>query len=327
LLTVEEFEKLQVMLGKPGGVRRRRRKQWPYTGLITCDTCGGAVVMEEKWQRICSQCKHKFVITPGRNACPQCEWPVGKMTTDLLHYVYLHCGKSKRLPGRTKCPERAIRLEQFEKQVDALLAQIEIPDTFAKWLIKWLKKLHTQDAQEHKHSLRIVQQKYNQTTDTMKNLAIMRANNELDANEYRLAKHSLMQDKRRFKQKLDELDQHVDNWLEKVEQLFDFAEHARTWFANGTNEQKRVVLQSLGSNLTLSGKKLRIEALKPFVILKEIKQSDEYEKISFELAKKPEVSLDLLPPLTDFPKMLASSDAIRTYFLNENIKFCVYAYS
>ena len=56
LLLIEEYEKLQIMLGKPGGLRRRLRKEWPYTGFITCKNCGGAIVMEEKWQRKCSGC-------------------------------------------------------------------------------------------------------------------------------------------------------------------------------------------------------------------------------------------------------------------------------
>lgn len=327
LLTIDEYEKLQIMLGKPGGVRRRQRKDWPYTGFITCGTCGSAAVMEEKWQRICSSCRYKFVITPDRIACPQCNLSMTRIRTPLLHYVYLRCGKSKKLANGSKCSERSVRLEDFERQVDTLLSQIEIPTAFSKWVIKWLKKLHTQAAKERNESLEQVQKKYNQTYTLLQNLARMRANNELDADEFRLAKQGLMHDKRKLKQRLDLLDQQVNHWMHKVEQLFEFAEHARHWFAHGTNEQKRLILKSLGSNLTLYGQKLRIEALKPFVILKEIKQTEDYEKITFELKKKPEVSIDSLPPLTDFPDLLAGVDAIRTYTMsyfdrNSSLFYC-----
>lgn len=270
--------------------------------------------MEEKRQRICSSCRYKFVVNSERNACPQCGKAVASMSTPLLHYVYLHCSKAKRLPDGKKCSERSIRVEDFEQQVDSLLSQIEIPEAFAKWVIKWLKQLCKQDFKEHGRNLREVQKKYNKTSLVIQNLAVMRANNELDADEFRLAKHGLIHDKRRLKQKLDQLDKHTDDWMESVERLFNFAEQARRCFASGTYEQKRSILKSIGSNLTLKDKKLHIEALKPFVILGEIKQSEEYEEITFELEKKPEVSLDLVPSMTEFPRVLASIDAIRAWF-------------
>lgn len=46
-----------------------------------------------------------------------------------------------------------------------------------------------------------------------------------------------------------------------------------------------------------------------------MKESDEFEKLSFELNKKPQVSIDSLPPLTDFPSLLAGLDTIRTWII------------
>lgn len=101
------------------------------------------------------------------------------------------------------------------------------------------------------------------TTLMVQNLAYMRPNNELDADEFKLAKYGLIHNMRKLKQPIDKLDQWTDDWFSKIEELLDFAANGRQWFANGTNEQKRHLLQLLGPNLTLQNQKLRIEALKP----------------------------------------------------------------
>ena len=52
-------------------------------------------------------------------------------------------------------------------------------------------------------------------------------------------------------------------FTETAEKTFDFACHARYWFANGDRQTKREILAGLGSNLELYDRSVRINLEKP----------------------------------------------------------------
>ncbi len=88
-----------------------------------------------------------------------------------------------------------------------------------------------------------------------------------------------------------------------MEQIFDFATYARHWFEHGTVEQQRSILLALGSNIFLHDKKVWVDQLKPFMALKELKNSEEYKKITFELKEKSLESVKKDNHLSDYPTL------------------------
>src|SRR5882672_1689931 len=123
MVTQEEYDRVQTLLGRKGNPRPQRHFDFPFTGLIRCGECDRMVTAEEKHQLMCGTCKFKFAYR-NRDACPRCETPVEKMTTPLfLHYTYYHCSKSRR----PVCPQKCVRDKAIEKQISEHLARILRP--------------------------------------------------------------------------------------------------------------------------------------------------------------------------------------------------------
>ena len=71
----------------------------------------------------------------------------------------------------------------------------------------------------------------------------MRASGELTKDEFERKKRSLSEEKERMNNLLKDTDNRVDDWLEKADKFFDFAENAKKSFENGSIEVKKVFYQ------------------------------------------------------------------------------------
>ena len=58
-------------------------------------------------------------------------------------------------------------------------------------------------------------------------------------------------------------------WEETTEETFNFARRSRYWLEHGSPEDKRIILDGLGSNILLKGKEVQIELEKHFLKIKE----------------------------------------------------------
>ncbi len=187
------------------------------------------------------------------------------------------------------------------------MEQIEIPELFNKWAIKWLRKLNKEKVKERTTINKSLQDLYNDIQKQIDNLLRLRLKGLVDDDEYTHQKEVLLLEKKEVKGKLENTDKRANNWLELSEKTFHFATYARYWFINGTNEQKRGILQTLGSNLTLKDQKVLINLDKPLVILKNFKEN---EAKSLEKLEHIE-SVDLLGNIevyaTQFPNWLSRS--------------------
>lgn len=54
MITQEEYERVQILLGRKGKPRIKRHN-FAFTGLIRCGECGAMVTADEKNQIICSK--------------------------------------------------------------------------------------------------------------------------------------------------------------------------------------------------------------------------------------------------------------------------------
>jgi len=113
MITQEEYDKAQVILGKRGKPRPKT-KAFAFTGMIRCAECGAMITAEDKINRYGSR------------------------------YTYYHC--SKRLNKR--CSQKSIEVSALEGQIDFLLSQIEIPESFKEWAIKYLNELHDKERKQ-----------------------------------------------------------------------------------------------------------------------------------------------------------------------------------
>jgi hypothetical protein len=278
MIETEEFEKIQILLGKSN--RRRTPKEWTFTGDLVCDECGAAIINDEKWQIICSKCKTKFHKAEGRDHCIQCKTPISEMDKPkLLHYHWLRCGKTKKTNDGHKCHQKSVAIKKFEKEVDSLLKKIEIPKDFTDWAITVLNEQSEReidDRQMVQANLRDGLKEVETKLDNMLMLKISPQNKNgevITQGEYIKQRQDLLIEKQAYERQLTKQSKRQDDWLELSEKTFNFACYARYWFTNGTKEQKRTILRTLGLNLRLRDQRILIDPYEPFQIIADMKEN------------------------------------------------------
>ncbi|MCD6423624.1 MAG: recombinase family protein [Elusimicrobia bacterium] len=265
MITVEEYDRIQTLLGTKGRPRPQKRK-FAFTGLIRCGECGAMITAEEKRQVICSVCKYKF-STINHKQCPKCNTPIEKMKKPtLLHYVYYHCTRRKD----PNCKQKSIEEKELQRQIVDVLERIRIPEDFHKWAIEVLKESNKIESEGRNRILSNIKKQYTQCVKKIDGLIDMRANGELTEEEFRKKKESLIKEKQRLEELLKDTGQRVDNWLEAAENVFKFAEQSKKRFETGDMETKKQILAALGSNLTLKDKVLTIKIEKPLILMEKV---------------------------------------------------------
>ena len=104
--------------------------------------------------------------------------------------------------------------------------------------------------------------------------------------EFKDQKSSIIKEKQDLEARLGSTGKRIENWIENLENGLDFAVQARYRFATGTLAEKRDILATIGSNMILEGKKLRLDAQKPYCFLTEILKVEPTASAEFELKKR-----------------------------------------
>jgi site-specific DNA recombinase len=226
MVTLEEFERVQVLLGRPNRPRPQVR-QFAFTGLIRCGSCGCAVTAEEKVK------------------------PSG------LRFVYYHCTR-KRKPG---CTEPAISLPKLEEAILRFLSELSIPEEFHRWTLARLEEATKEETALDSLGRSSVEAALAAVTKQLDNLTVMRVRDLLSDDEFVKQRERLQREKLRLAQQAEAAPQ---SWLEPAKMLVSFSLRAVSWFLAGDVEMKRLILAVAGSNPTLKGREVNIDAAKPF---------------------------------------------------------------
>lgn len=279
MITKEEFERVQQLLGRKGRPRPKTRS-FTYTGLFTCGECGASITAEEKFQIICPVCKTKFA-SQNKNSCPKCKTLIESMVKPtLLHYIYYHCTKRKK----QKCFQKSIKVYDLEQQVDVLLSNIRISERFKDWAIKYINELNNNETKDRNTILESLQEAYNdcvQRIDNLLKFKISPQNSDgglLSDEEFKSQKEALISEKKKLSEQLGITDERINKWVGRVEKAFNFACYARYWFLNGDPETRKEILIGIGSNLVINNKFVLVDLEKPIKYIKEAK--DEVPEIS-----------------------------------------------
>ncbi len=264
MITKEEFDRVQRLLGRKGRPCPRTHT-FAYTGLLQCGECRATITAEEKFQVICSNCKYKFA-SQNKEACPKCKTLIEEMKNPtLLHYTYYHCTKRKD----PDCSQGSIRLEDLDKEFDKTLSRLQISERFKDWAIKYLNELSDKETEENVVTRKSLQVAVNDTESRLNNLLRLKispqnADGDMISDEdYKKQKELLTSEKNKLIEQLGGNNYQADHWREIAEKSFDFACHARYWFANGNTQTRREILASLGSNLVLINKTVGVDLEKP----------------------------------------------------------------
>lgn len=249
MVTEEEYNRIQVILGRRGKPRPQKHF-FAYTGLIRCGECGAMITAEnhEKYQK----------------------------NGNYHHYTHYHCTKRKG-----PCSQKTIRVENLEKQLDEILEKICIPKEFIAWAMEILRSENSKESAERNAMMANFKRGYSVALKKLDTLIDMRAAGEITEDEYAASKTKAIEEKEKFNKLLNDTNARVDDWIERAEEIFDFASMAKEKFENGTPEEKRDVISTLGSNLYLRDRKLSVSLASPLVLAE--KATSELRAISERL--------------------------------------------
>ena len=319
LITVEEYDTVQRLLGRKGQPRAKCRS-FSFTGMIKCGECGSAITAEEKHQLICPSCKFKFSRL-HYDRCPRCGTLIEKMKDPtLLDYTYYHCTKRKK--GKT-CSQPSIRKEDLEKQVIQCLSNIEISEKFKNWALRYLKEISDKETDTRTTIYQSLQNAYNKAQKELDRLLGLKLRELITDEEYLRKKGELLKEQKALKEKLEDTEHRAGHWLELSEKTFIFAHYARKWFEKGTLEDKKIILDTIGSNLILKDKKLFIDNKKPFFFIKKGLKVLPPLKAGFEPVKKRENKAENTASLTPNLTMRGIVDDVRTYWMTTREHFTI----
>lgn len=314
MITKDEYDRVQVLLGRKGNPRPRTPREFSFTGIIRCGDCGLPVTAEEKHQIICSQCRFKFASRRNQK-CPRCSIPVFNMTDPLLlHYTYYHCSKSKR----PTCRQKSVTVLELERQIYDYLGRISLSEQVKDWAFKYLNGLHEYDQSSHENIIQAQKKAHQDCLEQIDALVALKTSSRnkdgsmLSDEEYANRRSHLLGEKIALEKLLENADNLIEQPLKLSQSIFAFACGAQKRFVKSDAKAKKEILTAVASNLTLMDKKLLIEARKPFRILEETIFRDSAVKMPIEPENILKKSGQKIPALFQRPQLRGRRDNIRT---------------
>ena len=225
VISLDEFKSVQA------AIRRRnaphpKRNAFPYLGLITCGECGMAITAQITTNRFGSR------------------------------YTYYHCTKKGLGPP---CQQSGIRAEDLEHQIEEWLGSLQ-PDGEAHANLRSafddLQGRADNTALALQQSLESTLRK---TRAQLAELLTLRLSQIIDDEEFVRRRSELQFEVERLTRKLDDFNR-PDDWLKPFDAAVPLSTYAVDWFRGASDQMKRTILKSVGSNLTLIDKKLSVEA-------------------------------------------------------------------
>ncbi len=293
MVTEAEFNKVQSLLGKKGRPTRVNKCDFPFRGPLYCGECPCSVTAEHKLQAICTKCKFKFSMK-RRTDCPKCNTDISEMTSPtIVDKTYYRCTKKKGL-----CSQMSITEHELEEQIEAELEKIHIPHDFYKWAVNALKDLHAKETDTNVNESVRLKKLETEVLQRIDNLVTMRANNEIDAEQMKKARDKADEELENLRREIRIMHEHAIDWLDIANQYLTFAEKAPKKFKNASNERKRAILGTLGSNLVLKDRKLIITTTKPLFAIQKLhnKANEQILKLEPKKSLAKQSSFECLDP-------------------------------
>jgi len=228
IVTPAEFARAQKLLGRDGQSRPARHS-FAFTGFIRCGSCGMMVTAEHKTNKYNSR------------------------------YTYYHCSKRGMGP---KCPERSIEENVLEEQFSEFLASLSIDERLASWAMAAVR-----DEEAGAKDILAVQQRscsaaIEEVAAQLRELTALRLRRLVDDAEYLVERERLEEERKTLESSLARTS--PTDRFELLREVVSFSKYAADWFSHADDAAKRLILETVGSNFSLTGKKVSIQAVKPF---------------------------------------------------------------
>jgi site-specific DNA recombinase len=238
LVPVELWERVQdVIDGRFANNARRGRRDFAFSGLISCKQCGCAVVGEIKKQR----------------------------------YVYYHCtGYADKCQGNpATCRRKYVREEALEQQFTSLLGQLHFDDEVLSWVQEALHSSHADKLREREEAIARLRAEYDRLQRRLDAMYVDKLDGRVDADFFDKMAAEWRAEQTRCQREIDRHQEADKSYMDEGVQILELARNAQRLFERQEPRQKRRLLNFVLSNCTWEGGEVVATFRQPFDLLAE----------------------------------------------------------
>ncbi len=233
LITIDEFNRIQELLGLRGCKRKPQKHNFTYSGMFKCGVCGCGITAEHKTKYLMQKKKVKG-------------------------YNYYHCTHKKK---ETNCKQGSVEEKEIKDEIIRKLGKLEIHPLFLEWALEHLDKQKNLEKTQNKEIQTNRDNKTKELEAQLSGLTIMRAKNLINDEEYLKEKITIKKELEKLT-KINEEKNNENDLIELTKEKFIFATYAKKKFIKGDKTVKKEVLADLGSNRKIKDKKVLISVYK-----------------------------------------------------------------
>ena len=215
----------------------KKHWQFTFTGLIKCP-CGCSITAEAKTKR--------------------------QQNGNIHRYIYYHCtGMHNRMMKRP-CPEKSIEEKDLRAQLAKYVKLVTINDMIKELLTEAIKNGHKEEKNLHHSGMQEWQNMYNKAEEKLNKLFELYVSEAIDQTEFTRMKEQILGEKQKAKDYLDSHSEAQKSWLNYSEKLIITTNHAYKIFKQGTPEEVKMLMTTIGKNYVLRDNKVTLQFKEPF---------------------------------------------------------------
>jgi len=227
MITPEEYDKVQSLLGDKGKRRLCASKQFVLKGFIRCGECNCMITAETK---------HKKLVSGSTN-----------------EHTYYHCTRKRPCSQRINVKEQVL----FD-QVNELLDSYELIPKLYDWGMEAITELASKEITDRNDVQAMQARTITATQTQLDTLLDMASKGLISANEYKAKSDTLRADLSRLQEEQASTADRTKNWYEYVGKTLEILTGANSKFVDGDLADKKEIMLAIGQNPVLLDGKLQI---------------------------------------------------------------------
>ncbi len=225
--------------------------EFPYKKFMKCGNCGGSVTAERKVQIICD-CKKKFSLK-NKDRCPYCDKDIKSIKNkNILIYTYYHCCRKKD----PTCKAKSVKETNVDNQIiEDHIKNLAISSSLKDWFMDSIVRIEHKEEKTGKAVDNSWLDKLEKLQNESERLLDTRIKGYIDEEEFSDKKAKIQIQIDVIKVKLGiKKEEKID--MKEIDKKFDILVEFEDIIKNGEFSEKLEALSTLGSNLTISEKKV-----------------------------------------------------------------------
>lgn len=298
MVSKDEWNKVQTLING-GRFIKDSKDPMEFAGFIKCGECGATITGE----------RHTKTYKNGNSQT-------------FYHY---RCTKKKGA-----CSQKYLNAQNINDQINQYISTLTLEPGYLEWIRMVLKRRNSEEFDFVKKQKELQTKKIIDIFDRKERLFAMKADGLIGDQEYQTKKSELLKEENNVNDMFD--DNRIPQWERIMDQTLDFSKRVYELFNQPNPTTRRMVIQILGSNLTIMNGKLDIKPKGAFMFLKQLKEVVDDKLIRLEPNNMPIYPNDSIVSslkmvnCETFGTALEPIKSFRNYFYNPSDESRLLAY-